>query len=69
MQIASLVIRGVTYIVCCCGVVQIGGPDPWYNQGSPAKVVACESFLFPESFQVVKIKYTFFILLLQLIVS
>ena len=27
------------YIVGCQGVVQLEGPDPWYDQGSPAKVV------------------------------
>ena len=25
-------------IVSCRGVVQLGGPDPWYNQGGTAKV-------------------------------
>ena len=25
-------------IVGCRGLVQLGGPDPWFTQGSPAKV-------------------------------
>ena len=43
-------------IVGCRSVVQLGGPDPWYNQGGPAKVGARKSFLSTESFLVVKIK-------------
>ena len=42
-------------LVGCQGVIQQGGPGPWYNQGGPAKVVAHKSFLFTESFLVVKI--------------
>ena len=33
----------------CQGVVQLGSPDPWYNWADPAKVVACDCFLFTES--------------------
>ena len=28
------------YIVGCQGVIQLGGPDHWYNQGGLAKVGA-----------------------------
>ena len=37
----------------CQGVVQLGGPDPWYNQGGPAKVKARKFFLFTEGFLVI----------------
>ena len=30
--------------VGCRGVVQLGGPVPWYNQGGPAKVGARSIF-------------------------
>ena len=52
-----------TSIVCFQGVVQLGGPDPWYNLGSPAKVGAHKSFLCTEISLVVKIKNTWLILL------
>ena len=45
-------------IVGCRGVLQLGGPDLWYNQGDPAKVGACKSFLFTASSLVVKIRNT-----------
>ena len=45
-----------TSIVSCQGVVQLGGPDAWYNWGGPAKVGAHMSFLFTGSSLVVKIK-------------
>ena len=45
-----------TYIVGCRGLVQLGGTDPWYNQGGPAKVGARKLFLFTKSSFVVKIK-------------
>ena len=45
-------------IVGCQGVLQLGGPDLWYNQGDPAKVGACKSFLFTASSLVVKIRNT-----------
>ena len=51
------------YIVGCRGVVQLGGPDPWYNWGGPAKVGAGESFLFTDSSLIVKIKNTWLIML------
>ena len=35
------------------GVVKLRGPDSLYNQDGPAKVGACNSFLFNESFFVV----------------
>ena len=31
------------YKVGCLGVAQLGGPDPWYNWGGPAKVEAQKS--------------------------
>ena len=34
------------YIVGCRGVVQLGGPDPWYYQGGPAKVEASKSIFY-----------------------
>ena len=43
-------------VVGCRGVVQLGGPDHWYNQVGPVKVGARKSFLFTESSGVVKIK-------------
>ena len=33
------------YIVGCLGVVQLGGLDPWFNQGGPAKVGASEPLI------------------------
>ena len=50
------------YIVSCQGVVQLGGPDSWFIQGRPTKVEAGKSFLFTESFLLVKIKKTLLIL-------
>ena len=38
----------------------LGGPDPWYNRGVPAK--ACKSFLFTESSLLIKIQNTYMIL-------
>ena len=50
------------YIVDSWGVLQLGGPDPWYNRVGPAKVGAHNEFLFTESFLEVKIKNTWLIL-------
>ena len=36
--------NSVECMVVCRGDVQLGGPDPLYNQGGPAKVGACKSF-------------------------
>ena len=44
------------YLVGCRGVVQLGGPDPWYNWGGPTKVGVLKSFLFSEYSLVVKTK-------------
>ena len=44
------------FIVDCRGEVQLGGPDPWYNRGGPAKVGARDSFVFTESSLEVTIK-------------
>ena len=44
------------YIVGCQGVVQLGGPYPWYNLGGSAKVGPHKLFLFTEISLVVKIK-------------
>ena len=46
----------------CQSVVQIGGSDPRYNRGGPAKVGAHKSCLFTESILVVKVKNTWLIL-------
>ena len=40
----------------------VGGLDPWYNRGGPAKVGAHKSFTFPESSLAVEIKNTHLIL-------
>ena len=44
----------ITHIVRCLGVVQLGGSDPWYNQGGHAKVGARKSFLFTAGSLIVK---------------
>ena len=41
------------YIVGSPSVVQLGGPDPWYNWVGLAKVGARKFFLFTESYLVV----------------
>ena len=33
-------LKKLKYIVGCRGVVQLGGPNPWYNLGGPAKVLS-----------------------------
>ena len=53
----------IRYLVGRSGVIQLGCPDPWNNQGGLAKVGACRSFLFTQSSLVVKIKNTWLILL------
>ena len=45
-------------MVGCQGVVQLGGPDPWFNRGGPAKVGQLKSFLFTGSSLEVKITNT-----------
>ena len=55
----------VAYVVSCQGVVQLGGPDPWYNQGGLAKVGSRKSFLFSENSLVYEIKNTWLIWLLH----
>ena len=50
------------FIVGCRGEVQLGGPEPWYNQGGPAKVGACKYFVFTKGSLIVKIKKTCLIL-------
>ena len=43
----------ISFIVGCRGVVQLGGLDPCYNRGVPAKVGACKPFQITESSHVV----------------
>ena len=40
----------MTCIVSCQGVVQLGGPDPWFNWGGPANVGAHKSHALSPSF-------------------
>ena len=56
-------------LVGCRGVVQLGGPDPWYTWIGPAQVGAHKLFLFTESSLVVKIKNTWLMLLLHYYLS
>ena len=45
----SLILRLISYIFGCQDVVQLGGPDPLFNWGGPAKVGPRKYFLFTES--------------------
>ena len=47
-----------SYIVSYCGEVQLGGPNPWYDQGGSTEVGDRKSYLFTESSIVVEIKDT-----------
>ena len=40
MFILAGIFSGLSYIEDCRGVVQLGGPDPWYNWGGPTKLRA-----------------------------
>ena len=40
------VVADLIYIVGCLGLVQLGVQAPWFVQGGPTKVGACESILY-----------------------
>ena len=50
--------RGVTFIFGYIGVVQLGGSSTRFSWVNPTKVEARKSFLFTESYLVLKIKNT-----------
>ena len=51
--------KSCTYTVGCQGVVELGVPAPRFVRGGHAKVGACKSILFTESFHMVKINIKF----------